>query len=272
MEDPAEDPATAKLRASLKRLKGKLMDVNQLIAQFSQVKQEKLAQEEEMATLRQEKQAFQKRLGALQTALEAQTAGAAIQQRLNKAEETNRRQAADLASVQQRVKGRLMACHSSGLTLQVSGWLCTRDEPLDRSQAKEGCCVAMRPGRRHHRFCGFHAPRCSDRTRTWRRLRGGCGWPSGSGRRPPSPAPTTPRRSGSRPCSQSCRPSSLPRCRPRRRRRASLAGPSSRPSAATGWAQRCSSCAPPPTSPAISRHSCHIPPVMPSPAISRHLP
>ena len=106
-----EDPAAAKLRASLKRIKGKLMDVNQLIAQFSQVKQEKLALQaesagvqEEVATLRQEKQAFQKRLSALQTALEAQTAGAAMQQRLDAADALNRRQAADLASVQRQNK------------------------------------------------------------------------------------------------------------------------------------------------------------------------
>ena len=108
MEDAA---ATAKLRASLKRIKGKLVDVNQLIAQFSQVKQEKLALQaeragvqEEVATLRQEKQAFQKRLGALQTALEAQTAGAAMQQRLDALEARDRKQAADLASVQRQNK------------------------------------------------------------------------------------------------------------------------------------------------------------------------
>ena len=108
MEDAA---ATAKLRASLKRIKGKLVDVNQLIAQFSQVKQEKLALQaeragvqEEVATLRQEKQAFQKRLGALQTALEAQTAGAAMQQQLDAADARNRKQAADLASVQRQNK------------------------------------------------------------------------------------------------------------------------------------------------------------------------
>ena len=37
-----EDAAAAKLRANLKRIKGKLTDVNQLISQYTQVKQEKL--------------------------------------------------------------------------------------------------------------------------------------------------------------------------------------------------------------------------------------
>ena len=74
-----EDAAAAKLRANLKRIKGKLTDVNQLISQYTQVKQEKLTLQgevatvqEEVATLRQEKQAFQERLDALQRALEAE--------------------------------------------------------------------------------------------------------------------------------------------------------------------------------------------------------
>ena len=100
-----EDAAAAKLRANLKRIKGKLTDVNQLISQFSQVKQEKLTLQgevatvqEEVATLRQEKQAFQERLDALQRALEAQSAGAVMQQRNDALEADNRKLKADLTS------------------------------------------------------------------------------------------------------------------------------------------------------------------------------
>ena len=44
-----EDAAAAKLRANLKRIKGKLTDVNQLISQYTQVKQEKLTLQGEVA-------------------------------------------------------------------------------------------------------------------------------------------------------------------------------------------------------------------------------
>ena len=106
-----EDAAAAKLRANLKRIKGKLTDVNQLISQYTQVKQEKLTLQgevatvqEEVATLRQEKQAFQERLDALQRALEAQSAGAVMQQRNDALEADNRKLKADLTSEQRKNK------------------------------------------------------------------------------------------------------------------------------------------------------------------------
>ena len=106
-----EDAAAAKLRANLKRIKGKLTDVNLLISQYTQVKQEKLTLQgevagvqEEVATLRQEKQAFQVRLDALQRALEAQSAGAVMRQRNDALEADNRKLKADLTSEQRKNK------------------------------------------------------------------------------------------------------------------------------------------------------------------------